>query len=104
MFVIVSIEQLAVDKAHKVRPFKWVSAQDTDLEAIIVRLQRHAAKDMNFDVNELEKLNQFVFEADATGQKVTYFSLERGESIRVEIRTDEEQQAHCDRMDRLLKK
>lgn len=106
MMIIVSLEQYFVTATQaqaKVRPFKWVSAQDAELDDVVERLQRHAARDMNFSVRELEQLDQFVREADATGQKVTYFSLEKGESLRVEIRTDEEQQAHSDRMDKLLR-
>lgn len=85
--VIVQIESWSnIPFENKLRPFRWISSTSEEIDdALVEKLAKYAVRDMNFDKAELDRLVLFINEAEASGQKKTYFTLNDNESISIEI-------------------
>lgn len=87
--VIVRIETLMVGSfaaTGNIRPHYWVSSMGDEIDdALIEKLIKYARRDMNLNEAELRRLELFVNEAEASGQKKTFFTLNDNESISIEI-------------------
>lgn len=92
--VIVRIETLMVGSfpaAGNIRPYYWVSSMGDEIDdALVEKLIKYAQRDMKLNKAELSRLELFINEAEASGQKKTFFTLNDNESISIQILNQDE--------------
>lgn len=102
--IIVSIVQVGIAAGGEmpIRPFRWVSSSDTDLEVMLDKINKLAIKDMNTTPSESDDIVRIVRKVFDRQEKNYSIRFNSGETLRIEIRDEADIAARRAEVDQLM--